>query len=194
MLEPKQLSSDSPKSTNSHLSSCICFSLPGKAPKSNFKNLQVKIIQTKKCEGFSHVFSSLPRSQQCDFFYSFILRSKMPSGWWWLWMCAAAVTLRCTRSPGLMTAQPLQTFQWLLFPWEAPAEQWSLWSNPPLYLRKDKFSLPLSLAVSSSSSSLSQLQQSIVVLPSRQTGRWSFLCNDTKSHARFPLPATGKEN
>lgn len=55
------------------------------------------------------------RSRQRDFVPSSIgffpfTAEQMPRGWWRLWAYAAGTAFRCSWSPELMTAQPLQTF------------------------------------------------------------------------------------
>lgn len=75
------------------------------------------------------------------------------------WLCAAAAAqLRCTWSPGLMTAQPLRTFSMATFPSRSFGETMISVTKapaPPLYSASTS-SLFLSLAVSSTSSSLSR--------------------------------------
>lgn len=138
------------------------------SPQVNFQKLQAKNIQHKKCEESSHVFSSWSHNR-VDFNCAAKARRRAVI----LSACAAAVTLRCTRSPGPMTAQPLHALRRTCFPWEASAEQWSLWpkiSLPSLNLGKNEFSL----FVSSSSSSLTvrAVNDTLVssVLVSGQTG------------------------
>lgn len=108
-----------------------CFLFSSKSP-TRKKKLWVKIIQPKnKCDGFIHFFS---------------LIAEITVVWWWFWACAAAITLRCTRSPGPMTAQPLQTFQWLL-----SLEKVLLNNGPcdpkPLKSGEEHFSLSVSLSL-----------------------------------------------
>lgn len=137
----------------------------------NFQKLQAKKninIQHKKCEESSHVFSSLSHNR-VDFNCAAKARRRAVI----LSVCAAAVTLRCTRSPGPMTAQPLRALSTNVFPLRGFCRTMiSVTKNlPPLVTSgEDEFS-PF---VSSSSSSLTvrAVDDTLVssVLVSGQTG------------------------
>lgn len=88
------------RSTNSHLSSPrLLLFLPGK-----LKNGPRKVSQTNSW-GISLQFFQHWRT--CEW---------IPTLWYWLGVDAAAISLRCTQSPVLMTAQPLRTSECPLSP------------------------------------------------------------------------------
>lgn len=138
------------------------------------QNRGKKSIQAKRFQGCCLIFVLLDLGRFCFLFFFFPLRSKFPQAGGDFERVQPGVKIRCTRSPAPMTAQPLQAFSIATFPLRSFCETMiSVSKIPALYSAR------------TSSPSLSRHNcQLCTVWATRQTGWWSLLCDDTKSHAQ----------